>query len=178
MSQLVSTPAVGFDQPFEMLEACHERVDRTLTLLQRLVAHIDSKGHDASSRSAAADVIRYFDLAAPHHHMDEERHVFPPVLAEGQHACMVAVHALLKDHEDLHAQWAELRSVLQKWTQKEPAPEPVSAQTRNAVKIYCDRYTKHKLLEDGTVYPAARRLISGSGELYAMGAEMRARRQG
>ena len=62
MNQLISTPAVGFDQPFEMLDACHDRVDRTLTLLQRLAAHIDSKGHDASSRSAANDVLRYFDL--------------------------------------------------------------------------------------------------------------------
>ena len=28
-------PGTGFDQPFEMLEACHERVQRMLALLAR-----------------------------------------------------------------------------------------------------------------------------------------------
>ena len=31
-------PAVGFEQPFEMLLACHDRVRRSLALLGRLVA--------------------------------------------------------------------------------------------------------------------------------------------
>ncbi|MEN9486198.1 MAG: hypothetical protein RJB37_4078, partial [Pseudomonadota bacterium] len=59
-----ASPAVGFDQPFEMLQACHERVERSLALLQRLVAHVRDHGHDTASRSAARDVLRYFDLAA------------------------------------------------------------------------------------------------------------------
>lgn len=67
---------VGFEQPFEMFEACHERVRRSLALLERLIVHVGAHGHDAQSRSAAADVLRYFDLAAPLHHEDEERHVF------------------------------------------------------------------------------------------------------
>ena len=33
-------PAATFEQPFEMLVACHERVIRTLDLLQRLRAHL------------------------------------------------------------------------------------------------------------------------------------------
>lgn len=177
MHQLISSPAVGFDQPFEMLDACHDRVDRTLRLLQRLVAHIDSKGHDASSRSAANDVLRYFDLAAPHHHLDEERHVFPPLVASGKPEWVGAVNTLLKDHVDLHQQWAELRPVIQTWTCTEPAPNRVSEQMRRAVQTYCDRYSEHKLLEDDTVYPAARNLISGADAVQAMGSEMRERRQ-
>ena len=50
------SPGVGFEQPFEMLQACHERVQRSLDLLGRLEEHIDRKGHDAQSRSAATDV--------------------------------------------------------------------------------------------------------------------------
>ena len=62
------SPAASFERPHDMLLACHERVQRSLDLLGRLVAHIDSHGHDASSRSAAQDVLRYFTLAAPLHH--------------------------------------------------------------------------------------------------------------
>ena len=177
MPQLISTPAAGFDQPFEMLDACHERVDRTLDLLQRLVDHIDTKGHDASSRSAATDVMRYFDLAAPHHHLDEERHVFPPLLTSGNLEWISAVKTLLQDHEDLHRQWADLREVLQHWASEDPTAGVVSASTHQAVRTYCARYAQHKQLEDGVVYPAARSLMASPAALQAMGAEMRERRR-
>ena len=32
----VNAPGVGFEDPFAMLQACHERVQRTLALLERL----------------------------------------------------------------------------------------------------------------------------------------------
>ena len=54
-----SAPAASFDQPFEMMEACHDRVQRSLDLLERIVRHIDENGHDAQSRSAVQDVLRY-----------------------------------------------------------------------------------------------------------------------
>ena len=74
-------PAVGPEAPFEMLEACHERMQRSLQLLQKLQDHLARHGHDASAVQAAQDVLRYFNLAAPLHHQDEELHVFPPLLA-------------------------------------------------------------------------------------------------
>ena len=40
------TPAAGFEQPFAMLEACHARVQRMLTLLQKLCAHLRAQGCD------------------------------------------------------------------------------------------------------------------------------------
>ena len=80
------SPSAGFDQPFEMLGACHERVQRTLDLLQRLQTYLAEQGVDDSARQAARDVLRYFDIAAPLHHQDEERHVFPPLLAQGDAA--------------------------------------------------------------------------------------------
>ena len=77
----VRSPGVGFEAPFEMLEACHERVQRMLDLLTRLRNHVAKNGCDVQANDAAVDVMRYFDLAAPLHHQDEELHVFPAVLA-------------------------------------------------------------------------------------------------
>ena len=48
-----NAPAVGFEQPFAMLEACHERVQRTLGLLQRLRDHVRAQGADEQARQAA-----------------------------------------------------------------------------------------------------------------------------
>ncbi len=79
------SPGAGFDQPFEMLDACHDRVRRSLDLLRRLRDYLRGHGHgcDDSARQAARDVLRYFDIAAPLHHEDEEMHVFPPLLDNG-----------------------------------------------------------------------------------------------
>lgn len=74
-------PGAGYEAPFEMLDACHERVERMLRLLHKLRAHLQASGWDAQAAEAARDVVRYFNEAAPRHHEDEERHVFPAVLA-------------------------------------------------------------------------------------------------
>ena len=84
-------PAAGFDQPFEMLAACHERAARMLDLLARLLPHLASQGCDEQARQAARDVMRYFDLAGPAHHEDEERHVFPLLQASPDPAAQALV---------------------------------------------------------------------------------------
>lgn len=174
MLNLHAGPAVGFDQPFEMLEACHERVQRSLALLARLTEHVDAHGHDAKSRSAAHDVLRYFDLAAPHHHEDEERHVFPRLLAQGDAALVQAVQRLRDEHVRMGELWARLRPVLQAWS-GEGASGAVPASFRADAQAFGALYAGHIPIEEGLVFPAARAQLDEGG-LHAMGDEMRVRR--
>ena len=102
------SPAVGFEQPFEMLHACHDRVQRMLGLLQRLRAYLQERPCDDVARQAARDVMRYFDQAAPLHHEDEELHVFPPLLAQGSPELVALVRQLQRDHVCMAADWADL----------------------------------------------------------------------
>ena len=60
-------PAAGFEEPFEMLATCHERVERLLALQARLQQHLLDKGCDEPARQASRDVMHYFDMAAPLH---------------------------------------------------------------------------------------------------------------
>lgn len=69
-----------------MMGACHERVQRVLDLLGRLRDHVARHEVDHEARQAARDGMRYFDVAAPQHHRDEERHVFPLLEAHGDAA--------------------------------------------------------------------------------------------
>lgn len=170
------SPAAGFDLPYEMLTACHERVQRTLGLLGRLIAHVDNNGHDAQSRSAASDVLRYFDLAAPLHHQDEELHVFPRLLARGDATQRATVQRLQAEHRRMEEDWALLRTALLRW--REPAcTEGVDVPTREAAARFTALYAEHLATEDTLVFPAARALTP-EGQLDPMGAEMQARRQG
>lgn len=105
-------PGVGFEAPFEMLNACHERVERMLRLLGKLREHVKTHGADNQARDAARDVMRYFDQAGPHHHEDEERHVFPPLLAQRDPAVLAVVIRLKQDHREMAVMWALVRAAL------------------------------------------------------------------
>lgn len=168
-------PAVGFEAPYEMLTACHERVQRSLDLLGRLVSYIGDKGHDAQTRPAAADVLRYFDLAAPLHHQDEEQHVFPLLLAQDDASLRATVQRLQADHRQMEALWAEVREALLRWSEPD-CEEKIGADTRAAIMRFRGIYTGHIEAEEGRVFPAARAAMSADVQA-AMGAEMQARRR-
>ena len=174
-----SSPAVGFDTPFEMLEACHERVERSLRLLARLAEHLDREGWDEPARQAAGDVLRYFDVAAPLHHEDEERHVFPAALAAQDATITTAVHRLQQDHQDRHRAWQAVRTSLQRFAQDPGTgvtpPAPLAAGERLAWATFASLYEAHIRLEEHLVYPAASSRCGPQARL-AMGEEMAARR--
>src|ERR1700674_5599716 len=68
---------VGFDDPLEMLLACHRRIEKQLDTLKRLRAHLEARGVDAEASAAAQAVLRYFLKAAVDHQEDEEEDLFP-----------------------------------------------------------------------------------------------------
>ncbi len=166
-------PAVGFDTPFEMLEACHERVQRTLALQQRLCEHLQTTGCDASARSAAGDVLRYFDIAAPLHHEDEERHVFPALHAVLDEALLAAVTRLQAEHVAMAQRWAVARSAL--LALAGGSITQFSAEQLAALDAFAAGYAEHIRTEEEWVYPAARAAMD-AGTLQAMGRDMRQRR--
>ena len=52
-----------------------------------------------------SDIGRYFEKAAPHHHRDEELHVFPPLLQAGNSDTVEAVRRLQADHVQMESLW-------------------------------------------------------------------------
>lgn len=169
-----SSPAAGFDEPFEMLLACHERVQRMLRLLLRLADHLDGHGADGQARQAAHDVMRYFDLAGPAHHEDEERHLFPLLLAQGDAEVGAVVRRLQQDHLAMGAQWQAVRADLAEIEAGRWPPGQVAA-ARPRWQAYADLYAAHIAAEEGRAYPAARPLLPAPA-LRAMGQEMAQRR--
>lgn len=174
MKPLLPTPGAGFDQPFELLAACHERVQRSLDLLQRLQAHLAAHGADAQARDAARDVMRYFDIAAPLHHDDEERHVFPALLAAdaARHGALLA--RLQDDHRRMAAAWPAARAALQAVADGSWSSAGADA-AASAWRQFADLYGPHIEAEEALAYPAVRLRLTAD-DVAAMGAEMAARR--
>lgn len=169
------SPSAGFEEPFEMLSACHERVERMLRLLGKLRDHVRTHGADEQASQAARDVMRYFDQAGPRHHEDEELHVFPPLMAQRDPAVVAVVVRLLHDHREMAELWPLVRGSLAALVEAGPGWGGFTAEEEARLDAYDALYQRHLLDENGVAYPAARPLIRGS-QLQAMGQDMMARR--
>ncbi len=167
------SPGTGFDQPFEMLQACHERVLRTLALLERLRVHLRTQGCDDSARQAARDILRYFDQAAPLHHEDEELHVFPPLLAQGDAQTVALVQRLQGEHGLMAADWARARLPL--LALADGRSEGFGAADEALFARFAACYASHVENEERLAYPQARGLLPQASQA-AMGREMAVRR--
>ncbi len=171
VTSLHNSPAVGFDQPFEMLTACHERVQRMLALLQRLAEHLVGHGPDDQAAQAAHDVMRYFDLAGPAHHLDEELHLLPWLAAHGHAELAERLH---QEHGHMAAAWADVRAGLLAVVAGEwPLAGDDSTVERWAA--FAALYREHIEAEESVAYPAAEAAFDEE-RLAAMGREMAARR--
>ncbi len=167
---LNAAPASGFDQPFEMLAACHQRVERMVSLLERLAAHLPDHGNDRQAADAARDVMRYFDLAAPAHHEDEERHVLPALRAAGDDAFAAQLE---QEHREMRRRWVELRPCLVEVEAGSWAA--ASAADYAPWRQFAALYRAHAAAEEAHAFPVAQGALDAEGQ-RAMGREMASRR--
>ncbi len=168
-------PATRFDDPLATLQACHDRLCLGLSMLREIGERVASGRLDGAVHGAAADVLRYFDHAAPHHHEDEEQHIFPCVLERTvDDSVRAAVLGLQEDHLAMESQWARLRVPLAALANGRA--EAYDLGQIEAMARFCALYASHARREEEVVFPLAALLLDRTA-LQAMGAEMAGRRR-
>ena len=162
--------APGFDQPLDVLLACHGRFENQCATLEKLLSHLPPHGSDAEAQQAARNILNYFDTAAIQHHDDEERNLFPLLERAGQGDWCEVVELLTSEHDDLAQLWRALRPPLQAIAQGE-------AVLLNAQ--HTERFIAlnrgHIAFENARVLPLARQILSVA-DLQSLGRAMAARR--
>ncbi|HNT39055.1 MAG TPA: hemerythrin domain-containing protein [Rubrivivax sp.] len=158
------------DDPFEMLETCHDRVRRALIRMEWLAARLPVHGCDATTAQSARDVMHHFDLVAPAHHEDEERHILPLLRAAGDDAFAAQIE---QEHHELHRLWIELRRGLAEvaagtWIATGPAEFVIWAK-------FAALYRAHIAAEEAVAFPAARAALDPAA-MEAICREMAERR--
>ncbi len=161
--------AASFDDPLGMLKACHGRIERQLMTLGRLQRHLPQFGCDDDARAAARAILRYFDLAAPNHHADEEASVFPRLAAVSP-AARSLLEDLERDHAALAGGWTRLRPLLASIAAGQRAN--LSAKDVATVRR---AYEAHIAREEGELIPLAAATFDAE-TLAAIGREMAERR--
>jgi hemerythrin-like domain-containing protein len=159
----------------DMLVACHERVQRSLDLMARLQQHMLATGCDAQARSAARDVLRYFDVAAPLHHQDEELHVFPVLLGGPDTELRQLACELIDDHRRMEVAWVVARVVLLAIAQDTTGVLHLSPTQTAALADFAGLYAQHIVREEGLAYPGALAQLSAV-DLQRMSQDMMTRR--
>lgn len=122
----------------------------------------------------AAEIVHFFSTTARQHHEDEERHVFPKLMASGDPEIVLAVLRLQQDHGWLQEDWMELSPQLdavaagQSWHDLDAL--------REGVEVFIALSHDHIALEESCIYPQARARLRAS-ERREMEREMAARRR-
>ncbi len=167
---LTGAAAPGFDDPPEMLQACHGRIQAQCDTLQRLTEHLATQGNDVQAQQAARAILRYFDTAGRHHHDDEECDLFPQLLATGDPTAAALVARLLDEHQAMDAAWQDLRPLL-----IDIAEQRDSQLDAPVAERFIALYAQHIALENGSLLPLAGDLLN-EGQLRTLGHNMAARR--
>lgn len=174
MTESLLPTAPALDEPLEMLEACHERIEAQLKTLERLSAHLPVHGCDTQARQAATAILRYFDLSGPNHHDDEEQDLFPLLLtragADDTPAVRALIDELLADHVQMAAAVSAVRQQLVPIAEASAADLDAASVQRMASVYRC-----HIVKENTILLPLAQRLLS-PGDVVSLSRAMTARR--
>lgn len=166
--------APALDEPLEMLEACHERIEARLQTLERLSAHLPDHGADEQSRQAARAILRYFDTAGPNHHEDEERNLFPMLIGRAGPDDRPGVDALVRDLLADHVKMAAAVEAIRR--QLVPIASGSSAALApESVRLMATLYRQHIDKENRELLSLSRKLLS-SEDLEDLSRAMTARR--
>ncbi|MGC4059915.1 MAG: hemerythrin domain-containing protein [Aquabacterium sp.] len=126
-----------------------DKIRRFADLTLRLNAHLAAHGPDQQAQDAAQSILRYFDIAAPLHHEDEEADLFPALRQLDPVHAGSAIDQLAAEHAELHALWHSVRGWLQCTAQGQACATP------DTVDAFAQRHLAHAQAEEDKVYPAA-----------------------
>jgi hemerythrin-like domain-containing protein len=171
----LAKPIAGFDEPLQMLEACHSKIEAQLGTLERLVPHLGQRGADADAKAAALAVIRYFDTSGVLHHRDEDEDLFPLLRrlaadAKRPEVCAV-MDELEREHATMDLEWSRLRQRLD-----QIARGQADRLEMDLVTPFAWLYRRHMRTEAAAVLPFARDAL-GEADRAALGVRMVARRK-
>lgn len=168
MISLLGDATPDFSDPLGLLAACHQRILDNCALLERMPDWLAAHGPDDEMRRGAERAYRYFSEAAPQHHADEEKDLFPRLARSPDLAPVLA--KLEREHATLDGHWLALEEhLLALCDGRHPGD------WQPALQGFIAAYRAHVEQENRKVLPAARERLDAA-ELATVGRAMAARR--
>jgi hypothetical protein len=175
MSQPVNRPpgAGAGDAPLDAFSLCHVGILSHLEAFGQLPALLEQA---ARARHIAADTLKFFREAVFEHHSEEERELFPAVLAsavagEERDRVQTIVDRLTKEHREVESVWSKLEPGL-----KDVAKGHDAALDGAAVTALVIAYEGHARYEEQVFLPLSQAILSrNSNHMAALGVSLHLR---
>ena len=158
-----------WNEPIDMLYACHSKVKRFCKQLTILPGYLEKNGVNQAVLNDVKTILQYFNHAAPLHHDDEEKDFFPALIEKAPQA-KESVDELERQHVTLHENWAKLSEQLE-----ELIAEKRTDVDEGLITLFVASYDRHIALEE-PLFELGKQHLSAD-QLTAMGKIMFARRQ-
>ncbi len=166
-------PAIDADAPLTNFSHCHEGILKRLSALDELPALLAPA---ARARQVAEQSVEFFREAIFEHHLEEERELFPAVLASahpGEEAerVQLMVRRLTNEHRMLESLWKRLESDLKKVAKGQSTDMDVSELHR----LVAD-YSAHARFEEAEFLPLSETILGrNSNHMAALGLSLHMR---
>lgn len=165
-----------FEQPLDLLMSCHEKIIHFSSALYKIVSALKKEGWTDNYAVSVDQVRHYFNIAGPEHHLDEEKHLFPAIIAldpEFKKArsmeIVSMINTMIKEHVESDALWETLDKLLAERSEDFLTLEKLSRQFETDMH-------EHARIENEQIFPYAKAHINNS-DFKAMGLAI-ARRRG
>lgn len=158
-----------WEEPIDMLYACHGRVKDFCRQLSILPDYLEKNGLNQAVKNDVQQILNYFNQAAPLHHDDEEKDFFP-ALAQQVPQAQADIDELEKQHVHLHRNWDRLSAQLQQLLAGH-----IQQLDRQLIADFIAGYDVHIALEE-PLFELGRQHLAQE-ELQAMGKIMAERRK-
>ncbi len=162
--QAEARAATSVDAPIEQFSRCHEGILSHLDDFGRLPALLEPA---AQARRIAASVLAFFRNAVFEHHLEEEKELFPAVLASAEPGkerdrVQAIVDRLTREHREVEAQWTRLEPVLKKVAKG--ADVTVDGK---AIEMLVRIYHGHAAYEEKEFLPMSQAILGRNGNHMA-----------
>lgn len=128
----------------ELQDVTHQLVQQFSAELEDMLDDLISGTLSELQRNVLTKIVAFFDQEMKEHHLEEDRHIFPILLARGDAQLVEKVQALKAEHEELRQGWQELRS----WLEREGSDQMDGVALRASFQRYSDCFAGHLALEE------------------------------
>jgi hemerythrin-like domain-containing protein len=170
-SRATATP--DGDAPLTNFTQCHSGILKRLNALDELPALLAPA---ARARQIAEQSLEFFREAIFEHHLEEERDLFPAVIASAQpgeelERVKAMTKRLTQEHRMVETLWKSLESGLKRVAKGQSTDLDV-----NAVQRLVSEYTAHAAYEEAEFLPLSETILSrNSNHMAALGLSLHMR---
>lgn len=163
------------DEPLNQFAHCHSGILSRLSMLDELPGLL---GPAARARMIAEQALSFFREAIFEHHLEEERELFPAVLAsahpgEEQERVQSIAERLTREHRVLEGLWKSLEKDLKRVAKGQDA-DLDTADVHRLVR----EYSAHARFEESDFLPLAHTILGRNGNhMAALGLSLHMRHQ-